>query len=315
MRKALAVVLAVLLQITICVGVVSPAEKTKKSRYKQTLTPKKRPAAPPYLNISFDSSIQKIPVPYFGHDIEQVYKGFNTRKETERKDEFDTTEQYQRRSAEQAGKPIFGSVSQDSILAFVVNPSSEYDADSQTLTISLKTSVVWQSFTIDESRLAVYIKRGEMTKLKSIGQNAYGAKVEIETTHAKRFELAIHNISNFETEEVLDEYQKESRRRMLEMSAKYNLPETSFKEKGKIVFVKRFKMGLEEARAVKGKIAALILAKPIAPYISYGEIYRGATFSNPTEFFSQMYYVDVDLFEIWIYDKISGEIISKIKGE
>jgi membrane-associated protease RseP (regulator of RpoE activity) len=73
-------------------------------------------------------------------------------------------------------------------------------------------------------------------------------------------------------------------------------------------------MGPEEARATKGNISVLVLAKPVAPYISYGATLREATFKDPSEFFGEMYYVDVDLVEFWIYNKRSGDIITKIKS-
>jgi len=320
MRKITTVVVAILLQIALCVGSGISAEKQKSNSQKQTVSPKETPAtpaiaqsnpSPAYLTISFDPSIQKIPVPYLGHDIEQTYKAFDERKKAERKDEFETTEQFQRRLTEQAGKPLFGSVGQDSVLAFVVSAGLGYDADSQTLTISLPTSAVWQSAQIDKSRLAVKIKSGKVTKDKSIGQNAYGAKVEIEKTYAKGFELAIHNESNFASEKVLDE----NMRRMSERSDMPKMPASFFERMKKTAFVQRIKMSPEEARAAKDKISVLILAKPVAPYISYGAILREATFKDPTEFFSQMYYVDVDLGEIWIYNKQSGEIITKIKSK
>ena len=149
------------------------------------------------------------------------------------------------------------------------------------------------------------IKRFKTAKQKSMGQNAYGATVEIEERHTTRFELAIHNQFNFETEEIfLDEFTRKMSKSVLEIM-KALMEETAF--------VHRVKIGAEEARAAKDKISALILAKPIAPYISYGEILSKATFTNPIESTSEMYYVDVDLTEIWIYDKLSGEIISKIK--
>lgn len=317
MRKLLILAVALLLPIVLCVVNGSSAEKQKRNSQKQTVAPKKEPDSeaiqkktdPSYLAIPFDPGIQKLSVPYQGHDIEQVYQSFDRRKNAERKDEFETTEQFQRRLTTQAVTPLYGSVTLDSILAFVVSPILEYNADSQTLTISLPTSEVWKSAQIDNSKLALKIKRGEVTRAKSIGQNAYGAKVEIEKTYAKGFELAIHNESNFETEKVLDE----SMRRLLERPESAKIPASFFERMKKTVFVHRLKSGPEEARATKDKLSAIILAKPTIPYISYGAILREATFKDPTEFFSQMYYIDVDLFEIWLYNKQNGEIFTKIK--
>lgn len=220
---------------------------------------------------------------------------------------------------------LFGSVGQDSGLAFVVSPIAQYDADSQILTITIETSPVWEMVKIDESRMGVRIKKGESFKEKEIRQNAYGARVNVEVTYVKSFNLAIHNQQIFETEKVFSEserkYQKEREkrlsdlnRRLEEMGAK-ELSSRSDDWGGKIVFVKRIKMDFAEAKAAKDKVAAVILVKPTTPYISDGAILRNATFDNPTEYFHQLYYVDVNLLEIWIYDKRTGKIISKIKGK
>ncbi|MFH1702366.1 MAG: hypothetical protein ABIB41_02890 [Nitrospirota bacterium] len=310
MKKVTIIVLAILLQVVMYVGVANSDETTKRKTRKQPVAPTKASTTSRYLNVSFDPAIEKIPVPYLGHDIEQVYKAFDERKRAEQKDEFESTEQYQRRLATQDEKPLFGSVGQNSILAFVSSPSSAYDADSQTLKISLHTSPVWQSVQIDRSRLALEIK-SEITKKKSMGQNAYGAKVEIEELYVKEFELAIHNQVDFETEKDLGKSWKD----IQSMMSEYNLPSESFKGEMEATFVKRLKMQPADARTVKDKIAALILVKPTAPFISSGATLHEATFKDPNQFLGQMYYVDVDLLEIWIYNKQSGELLTKIKGK
>lgn len=320
MKKVAIIAVIILLEISLFVDTGSAANKTKKNSQKQMTTTKEaspasinKPAST-YLSTAFDINAQKILVPNLGHDIEKIYNAFDRQKKDEKKDEFETTDQYEKRLSNQSAKPLFGSVYPDSVLAFIVSHSSQYDADTQTLTVILETSPVWQSVQIDRSKLAIQVKRGEATKEKSIGQNAYGAKVVIEKTYIKSFELAIHNQGSFETEKVLSEDEKKSQKRIAEMRAKYNLPATSVDIRGKTVFMQRINMGPMEAKAAKNKIAALVLAKPTTPNISFGAILREATFENPTAFLSQMYYVDVDLLEIWIYDKLTGEIITKIKG-
>ena len=73
-------------------------------------------------------------------------------------------------------------------------------------------------------------------------------------------------------------------------------------------------MGPSEAKVAKNRIEALILVKPTTPNISYGNLIDKATFAMPTNYFLHFYYVDVDLLEIWIYDKLTGEVITKIKS-
>jgi hypothetical protein len=287
--------------------------KIEKNTQKQMVVATEGSADRGYINVPFNPSIDKIPVPFLGHDIERVYRAFLERERAEQKEEFESTEQYEHRLKTQSKKPLFGSVGKDAILAFVVSPISAYDADSQALSISIPISEVWKTLGMDDSKLALDIRRGKTTKQKSIGQNAYGTKVEIEETYAKSFELAIHNRHSFEIKKVLSEYDKEHAR----LRPKHNLPATSLDLdiRRLAAFEKQIDMSPTESKAAKSKIEALILAKPTPPYISYGCIRHEATFESPFYFLGRMYYVDVDLLEIWIYDKLSGEIIVKIKGK
>ena len=271
--------------------------------------------SPAYLNAPFDIGIKRIPVPFLGHDIEQVYNAFDQRKKAEVKGEFESTEQYQKRLSNQLVNPIFGSVGLTDVLAFVVNPSSQYDADSQTLTISLETSKVWyptreiveRRVLTDKSRLGISIKSGETIDKKSVMQNKFGAKVEVSEHYMKSFDLAVHNQSNFETEKVLSEYEKENLR---EMPGIYkNI------DQGKTVFVKRINIPPTNAKMAKDKVSTFVLVKLTTPYISDGTFLSQATFDAPSQIFHQFYYVDVDLLEIWIYDKPTGELITKITGK
>jgi hypothetical protein len=197
------VLLSVLLHVFLYATTIIADEK-RNAQQPQTTSSKKAPppssaskTSPAYLNVPFDPDIQVIPVPYQGHNIEQVYGAFDSRKKADPKGEFETKDQYEKRLTAQATAPLFGSVRQDSLLAFILDPKVEYDADSQVMTITLTLSSVRQSSSqIDKARVAFEIK-SNLTKQKSIRQNAYGAKVEVEETHVKGFDLAIHNISNF----------------------------------------------------------------------------------------------------------------------
>jgi hypothetical protein len=288
MRRVNIVVLAILLQGGLFIGQINSADKTKINLEIQKVSPKKIPAdsivakskpSHKYLNGPFEMTIEKIPVPFLGHDIEQVYKAFAMRKNAKEKDEFETTDNYQRRLSMWATKPIFGSVCQDSLLAFVASPTIKYDADSQTLTVKIEPSNVYTILGKDDNRRwGIPIKRVS-TRQKSIKQNAFGVKVQVEEFYNKRFELAINDMEE------------------------------------KKIFYLQINMGPVEAKAAKNKIAVLILAKPVDPYISSGATLINATFNDPTEYFSEIYYIDVNLKEIWFFNKTTGEIIERIKSE
>jgi len=191
---------------------------------------------------------------------------------------------------------LFGSVGMDAVFAFVVVPNLKYDADTQTLSMYLPTSIVVDKSNVDSSRLAIKVKVGREWEKKSIGQNIYGAKVVITKYFRETFELAIHNMSSFKSSifEFEDEYHRNNQ-----------------------VFVSQVKKKPAEAQDAKNKnkIAALILAKLTPPYISEGHIILGPTFEFPSGSYSKMFYVDVDVMEIWFYDKTTGAIMAKIKRE
>ena len=299
--------------LVLCICACKDSQKEANTLKTQTSDNK---SLPKYLNTPFDMSTEKISVPFSGHDIEQLYNAFDKGKKSEKKDEFETTEQFQKRLSTQRPEPLWGSVRPNSIFAFVINPRSEYDADNQTLTILIETSDVWQSSQIDKDRIALKFKDVTSTfGKKYIGQNAFGAKIEIEKCNLKSFELAIHNQHNFETEKVFSESEKKSQKEMAEFYEKHNLigarPSPSG---GKTVIVIKLTMTPSEAKVAKEMIAALCLARPTIPNISYYAIMYEATLEYPSDLLNQKYYVDVDLLEIWIFNRQTGEIIAKSKG-
>lgn len=314
MRKIFILLVTAFLQIVLCVNTIDAADKKKSSVQKESVQKQLRPVTTPvsaYLNTSFDISVDKIPMPFLGHDIEKLYKAFEQRKRAERKDEFETTEQYKKRLSDIARQPIYGSIYVDSILTFVVDSDLEYNADDQIITLRVQTSSVFQSGQTDESKSAVVVKSAKILERKSTGQNVYGAKVEIEEFHSKTFELAVHNMFNFETEKVLHK----GLRIIMENTDKSEYLEPYLESMKKKAFFIRLKMEPTEAREIKNKVAALILAKLLPPYISEHVILRKATFKDPKESSLQIYYVHVDILEIWFYDKTTGVVIAKIKGK
>lgn len=317
-KTVLAVVVMILVVLT---GIGYSAEK-KKSTKKQAATPadqaapatptppaKPKPPTPDFLSVPFNMETAKIPADFLGHDIEKLYNTFKN-KQSGKKDEFETTEQYQKRLEAEKDKPLFGTVAKDSILAFVVKANSEYNADEQIMTVSLPTTSVYNSIKKDDNKLGINIKYGANTTTTSSGQNAYGAKVDIEKTHVQTYELAIHNKSYLPTEKTLDERLKKS----LEGSSLRNNNDFIERMK-KTTYVHKMKLGTDQAREVKPNLGAIVLAIPTSPYTSDGAILREATFKDPKEFFSQMYYLNVDIVQIWFYNKATGEILGKLTGK
>ena len=107
MRNMVIIAVIILLQMSLCVDTGSSADKPKRNTQKQMTTTKEAPAtsvgkpSPTYLSAAFDTNTERIPVPFLGHDIEQVYNAFVKRKKAEQKEAFETTDQYQKRLSSQ----------------------------------------------------------------------------------------------------------------------------------------------------------------------------------------------------------------------
>ena len=135
------------------------------------------------------------------------------------------------------------------------------------------------------------MKSDKGTISESEGQNAYGAKVKVKHYSSRYDYLAIHNYYS------------------------YLFCPNGFLNCNSISFEKILNMGLEEAKASKDNIAALIIGKPTYPFTSFGSISSGATFSSPSSMDISMSYLHLDLLEVWFYNTETGEIISKITGK
>ena len=316
MKKAVIISLAALLQLPFFVYTSLAANETKVEEITKKPAPPKKPAktskkdaptpptpekkaevptakilGPAYLTTAFDQTITKVSVPFFGHDIEQIYNAF-TKRNSAKKDEFETTVQYQKRVVAEATAPLFGSVTQDSKLVFFVSPDlqprwssmGKYDADSQIFTMVVNLMMYFKQDTNGPlENITFNVKRESHSNLTT-GQNAYGAQVEITEKFTKDYSLVIRNLSDFET------------------------------KKGTLRFIEsQIRISPAEAKALKNNILALLVVKPVVPYTSNYAWDIAATFKSPVRSVDNFYYVETHLLEIWFINKETGEVLAKIK--
>lgn len=162
MQKVLAILVILMIIFTLSLVNSKAAEKSKvkkekteTSQQKQTQM-KKEPVKKYDLN-PFDLSRTTLPQNYMGHDLKNIYEALEKRKEHAKKDDYETTEQYNQRIQDLDRKPLIGKLTVDDLFSFVVTTgttqkihgtlayhkiliSNEYDADSQTLTLMLRTT-------------------------------------------------------------------------------------------------------------------------------------------------------------------------------
>lgn len=278
-------------QIVACLETCNASNKHKNPKLKRTgTTYEVKSREVDYLKIPFDVNLEIIPVPFLGHNILDVIIGFSHRNEI-KKDEFETSEQYKKRLFEKLAEPLFGQVYTDSVLVFVIENKEleltplqkEYDADNQTLKIEIMTERVFKhDGDFDETMQGLQIMKGSSDVSETTEQNAYGAKFTVRNVRTSDYLLAIHD------NKIIKE------------------------DKG---FVRNLKLDPIEAKKIKDNIAALIIVKPTAPFSSWGELYRGATYSYPNRSRFSFSYLHVNLLGIWLYNNKTGVIISKIDSQ
>lgn len=291
----------VMLVMVLSVG-ISFGKEAKKMPSVAKETAKKEVVVP-YLTTPFDINIQKVLVPFVGHDIEKIFNSIEESSSANVKGEFETTEQFKQRIEKQSSSPFFASIKKTDTLAFVFKPQTAYDADSETLTVSIGLSPVWESVKIDRNRMAIGIKTDRHSEKKSMRQNKMGAQIEVSERYYETYELALLNHTRFDTERILSETMKK-----IYQSEMYEEIRNKMKED---TFVFRIKMGVEEAKAVKDYIYTLFIVNPAEPFTSKGAILSKATFDNPSESLCNKRYLNANLAGVWIYNSKTGTIIEK----
>jgi hypothetical protein len=189
------------------------------------------------------------------------------------------------------------------MLAFVLKPDASYDADRQAMTVEIKTARVFEGTDLSATNLSVSVRSHANTDKVSDVQNIFGARFQIRVWDRLSFDLSIHN----PYELLFDEETREN----LERQTK------SWQTKSLFVmpFTCQFNIKPENARLVKPNLSALAICRVLEPTISEGVFHHEATFKGRIELTSLMCYLNVDLVEIWVYDKTDGSIVAKIRAK
>ncbi len=163
---------------------------------------------PIYSRVPFDINATQLPAHFKGHDIALLYRAFQ-RIESVDKSEYETTERFNERVATLTLKPVIGTISAKSTLAFVaLDLVADYDADHELLTAGVRGSFsTIQPFVRvaglgrrirSLGRPSIVIKQS-VSKSRYIGSNAFGASAIINKAKVSQFHIAISNQNDFST--------------------------------------------------------------------------------------------------------------------
>jgi hypothetical protein len=264
----------------------------------------------------FDVSLERLPAGFNGHDPEVLYKLLTARGVSAAKDEFETIIQYQSRIQSEAARPLFGEVTTDSVFAFPAGRvESLYDADHQTLNVTVKFRKAWEGYGVKTPRMSLAVKNASMGDRDYTGGNAYGAQVRVKELTSTDYDIAFTNYARFPVTQILSdserklmEEEEESRRKLLQAGVYLPASSDSYGERA---FAVELQMDAATAVRAKKNLRMLAVVRLQSPYTITGTLYSKPTFDRPTEYFSKFFYLNTELLELWFYDAATGQVVAK----
>lgn len=273
MQRILTIPLALMLLIALLYGYALGAEKSK-GETKKTQTSKQqqppsetKPIEKNEVN-QVDLTWTSFPKNYTGHDLKSIYEALEKRKKIAQKDEYETTEQYQKRVQDEERKPLLiGKLGINDILSFVVTPKLKYNADSQKLTLTVKArNGIWTDQSkIDNLRSAIVGPTLYSDTSTYMASNAYGASTEVTKLREVQVELAFSN--------------------------KSALPLKISENGGAIFEFELENISPEIAKTIKEQLQVAFIYTLEKPYFSTGSFVRTPSRQTPEDTISVMHHV------------------------
>lgn len=307
-------------------------------------------------------------------ELYKEYSKFDIPIKIRKKDEFETTDEYEKRIGANENKLFFGKkLGINDVYAFSVVPECTYNADKKLFTVAInrikqlvaldyKPSINAPINSITENMSGIWGPTKTEDGGTYVGNNSYGAKATIRRSRTDIPVLAfenkilfkaiskrqepMYNLPNGKTIDyayraVVDSFYKMKIRLMKEkavtkqMLLDINHREANISEIGYIdqkyaikteilnaeksalsayyydLIITLPNIGSPVAKQIKDNLAVLILFKLKEPYRNYWWMQFEPTIKIPEDAQYTFHNVYADLKEIWIYDKASGEILSK----
>lgn len=327
MQRVLTVLVVMMIIFSLSLGNSIAAEKAKgkkekiKTSQQKQAQMKKEPVEKYDLN-PFNLFRTTLPKNYMGHDLKGILKALEEalrkREENDRKDEFETTEQYKQRiktNVDIDHKKLIGKLTMNDIFSFVVIPEPEYDADSKTLALIVNTTAVRGLDEGDKPRVGIEVDLEGKTRTY-MGSNAYGASREIKELEATYTVLAISNIS------ALPNIDDKNREEMMFTKVEHTLnnifrglPTSEEDKVSPIIKLDIENITPEIAKVIKNNLNIAFISMLEKPYISSGIYKHEPTIDEPHD--DSIFYQNVlaSVKEIWVYNKANGEILLKVNTE
>lgn len=242
-----------------------------------------------YIKNPFDSSINKLPSRFYGHDLKRIHQKITELKKAANKGEFETNEEYKRRMEWNASNPniLYDKVLAESLLAFRSEQavSSEYDVDGAIAKIQVSLNKFRGYSNENLLDIPIIYQRKDTTY---ITQNSFGGHVTVDKTTGQDWGLLVSR-----TQFITAEY------------GGY-----SFSVPMEINTAKRLKQKIKDD-SVACLVVGYLASSP--PYVIEAKLWKQATFDNTNAYDVALHMVGFSVTELWIFDVKNGEIFAKFQ--
>ena len=253
----------------------------------------------------FDISKTTLPRDFNGHNLKELYQELK-RRETTTKGEFETTSQFEQRKRSLEATGLVGDTRANDLFAFVISnaPKKErgiqyfspnqietkYDADTENMSVSSNFGLAYIDYDRSKDRGAMTWGEWIITNEEFTASNAFGAQVKGQRLQVSSYGLMITNPRAF--------------------SIKFG-----GRPPKEAQFVHTMKMDLSTARESKDDLAVLVIGKLARPNTIKGFWTVKPTFSNPKDYSTMFSYVNIEMFEYWIFNRATGQVFMREKAK
>jgi len=283
--------LSLLLSCLVSCGLIAQVKSSKKLHSTKSAAaqpslakPKDVQPSPVFQETAFDLAIQQLPPLYFGASIPEITKAL-TNLQNAKKDQYETTAEYEARLDGLRSKPLFSKVQFEDLIALSIQEpvmARTYNADKGMMSLKFETSsdigTVLQpyGYKLDRSRIILRL-REESRSREATFTNAYGATWEGTDLSATTWNAIVPSY----TLSAID-----------------------------------FPLPPAEARPLKdAKLASILVGTLSSRVVIRSGTSSKATIDNPTHFFQSDSSFSFDPKELWVYVLETGKVLNKVKIE
>lgn len=243
-----------------------------------------------YSNVPFTLTATRLPPNYQGNDLLLLFTNIGKLQHALQKDDFETSEEYEVRSAAEVKKPILGSATLKDLLAFSFAPEEgnlQYNADAEEFTLHVPTEWVvareWERTVIGLE--SAPCKKADSWSRTYSAQNAFGAKIEV-TGFTTAYKCLWIKEGTLATNS-----------------------ESDLRDHG---FTTRISMTREKARNAKSKIRVLLVGRLVDRRTSSRVSHVEPTIADPLELLRTFEFLPFWLKQAVIYNSSTGDVYTAI---